>query len=301
MIWKRIIATTCLVFLTLTACNLPIPVDDAGTNQDPTQAIRTRPAENAASSGAAQTALANAVASTLAAMATDTPESTFTPSLTTTSSFTPPAVFTLTPEVPMVIVSVQTNCRSGPGKAFDILGILNVGQSAEVVGRSVYNDNWIIKLPSNPAITCWLWGQYATVVGNSTGLPAFTPPASPTPEALFNVVYFSTESCAWGTYAIKFLITNTGSLTWESNKVVVTDLVTSETKEASWDNFPNYNDTGCALVSADLNLDAGKAGYTTALAFSSNPAGHNVMAVIRACSLDGLAGTCLDKSITFTP
>jgi len=54
---------------------------------------------------------------------------------------------TPTPGAPHVSVSVETNCRSGPGSAYAILGILKVGETAEVVGRSVFNDNWIIKLP----------------------------------------------------------------------------------------------------------------------------------------------------------
>jgi hypothetical protein len=80
-------------------------------------------------------------------------------------------------------VSVETNCRSGPGTAYGALGALLVGQSAEVVGRSASSDSWIIKLPSNPAITCWLWGQYATVTGNTGNLPIITPPPTPTPTA----------------------------------------------------------------------------------------------------------------------
>jgi hypothetical protein len=239
-----------------------------------------------------QTQIARAVQETMAAMVTDTPER---------PSETPSPISTLTPEVPRVSVSIETNCRSGPGTGFDKLGILFVGQTAEVVGRSVYNDNWIIKLPSNPAITCWLWGQYATVVGITSGLPAINPPPTPTPAGSFNVVYASTGACAFSTYAIKFQIANTGSVTWESNRVTATDQVTSETKEYSWDNFPNYNDIGCALISADLHLDPGESGYTSTMAFSANPAGHSITATFRICSLDGLAGVCLEKTITFIP
>ncbi|MBE3038979.1 MAG: hypothetical protein IMZ62_09240 [Chloroflexi bacterium] len=319
MLWKKFIAISASVFLMLvSACNMPGgPAVVSGTNQDSTAAIQTRAAEIVASTAAAQTAFANAVASTLSAMATNTPEFTFTPSLTPTPTFTltpsltPTPTFTLTPSltptptftltlaVPMVSVSVQTNCRSGPGTAYDVLGILNVGQTAEVVGRSVYNDSWIIKLPSNPAVTCWLWGQYATVVGNTAGLPVFNPPPTPTPAASFNVVYSSTEVCGGGLYAIKFQITNNGSVTWESDRVITTDQATSETVTVDRNNFPNIN--GCATASTDQNLEAGEVGITMNAGFSANPAGHSITATIRVCSLDGMAGTCLEKTITFTP
>ncbi|TSA47703.1 MAG: hypothetical protein D4R46_00715 [Chloroflexi bacterium] len=334
MFWKKFIAISASVFLMLvSACNMPGgPAVVSGTNQDPTAAIETRVAEIVASTAAAQTALANAVASTLTAMPTNTPEFTFTPSLTPTPTFTltstpmftltpsltptptftltstptftltpsltPTPTFTLTPEVPMVSVSVQTNCRSGPGPAYDILGIMNVGQTAEVVGRSVNNENWIIKLPSNPAITCWLWGQYATVVGNTAGLPIVTPPPTPTPAASFNVIYSSTTPCGV-LYGIKFQITNNGSVTWESDRVITTDQATSETVTVDRNNFPNFN--GCAAASTDQNLEAGEVGITTNAGFSANPAGHSITATIRVCSLDGMAGTCLEKTITFTP
>lgn len=79
-----------------------------------------------------------------------------------------------------VTVSVDTNCRLGPGTLYEIVGVLPVGQVAEVVGRSASSDNWIISLPSNPAVTCWVWGQYATVSGDTSTLPVITPPPAPT-------------------------------------------------------------------------------------------------------------------------
>lgn len=87
---------------------------------------------------------------------------------------------TWTPSVPMVSVSLDTNCRTGPGVAYPYLTALLVGEKAEVVGKytSLTPVYWIIKKGS---ITCWLWGQYATVEGNTSNLPEMVPPPSPTP------------------------------------------------------------------------------------------------------------------------
>ena len=99
-----------------------------------------------------------------------------TPTITMTSTITP----TLPPSVPMVSVSVNTNCRTGPAIEYDYLTALLVGEKAEVVGKytTVSPTYWIIKKGS---VTCWLWGQYATVEGNTSNLPEMIPPPSPTP------------------------------------------------------------------------------------------------------------------------
>jgi hypothetical protein len=311
MFWKKFIAIIASVLLILvSACNLPGGTAVvSGTNPDPaaataaiqtqaaeivasTAAVQTQVAFIVASTAAAETALSNAVAETLAAMPSNTPEFTFTPSLT------PTPTFTLTPTVPMVSVSVETNCRTGPGTAYGSIGVLQVGKTAEVVGRSSDGGSWIIRNPANPATNCWLWGQYAAVTGNTGALPIFTPPPTPTPAASFNVIYSSTEVCG-GHYGIKFQITNNGSVTWESNRTIATDQATSETKTSDYDNFPNVN--GCVLASADQNLEAGEVGITSPSAFSANPAGHSITATIRVCSQDGMAGLCLEKTIMFTP
>jgi hypothetical protein len=315
MVSKKLLSIVGSIFLMVaSACNLPGGTAVVGgTNQDPTAAIETRATEIVASTAAAQTALANALASTLTAMATNTPEFTFTPSITPTPSisptpsFTPTPRATLTPEFPMVSVSVETNCRSGPGSAYGALGILRVGQTAQVVGRYVYNtgtpgnDYWIIKLPSDPTVTCWVWGMYATVVGNTAGLPAINPPPTPTPAGSFTVNYTGTTTCA-PDFFFRFNITNNGSITWQSIKITITDNTAPATFIHSLDSFRGY--IGCVvdLDQSDLmpgeggpvsNYNPGQLGY--------NPAGHSFTAVFRICSENGLAGTCLEKTLTFNP
>ncbi|MFV1859079.1 MAG: hypothetical protein ACC647_06980 [Anaerolineales bacterium] len=87
---------------------------------------------------------------------------------------------TATPSVPMVSVSLDTNCRTGPGRSYDFLGALLVGETEEVVALSTVPDYWYITNPDQPGKFCYLWGRYATVVGNTDTLPQFTPLPSPT-------------------------------------------------------------------------------------------------------------------------
>ena len=102
------------------------------------------------------------------------------PIFTSTETLTPTITPTLPPSVPMVSVSLDTNCRTGPGVAYDYLTTLLVGEEAEVIGKytSVTPTYWVIKKGS---ITCWLYGQYATVRGDISSLPEMIPPPSPTP------------------------------------------------------------------------------------------------------------------------
>jgi hypothetical protein len=93
---------------------------------------------------------------------------------------TPTITPTSTPSTPMVSVSSATNCRTGPSVAFDWLFTLNPGQEVEVVGKNTDTGYWIIKYPGG---TCWLWGQYASVTGDTSGLTDYALPPTPTPSA----------------------------------------------------------------------------------------------------------------------
>lgn len=300
---KSIAIITSILLILLPACNLPNGSSVVNsTNPAPTgasAAVQTQAAGLVAASGTAAAALTNAAAQTMTAMPTDTPQFTFTP------SFTPTETFTLTPSISMASVSVNTNCRSGPGDPYAVLSVLEVGKTAQVVGRASDASFWIIQNPANPATTCWLWSQYATVTGNSQALPVVVPPPSPTPSPTpppsFNVSYVEMETCS-GQYGFTFKISNTGSLTWESVKIVDTDTVTSTVETHTRDSFKSFS--GCTAGSEDQNLERGEVGKSTAVSpgqFTYNPTGHAIKAVITVCSQNGLAGTCLSKTVTFTP
>jgi hypothetical protein len=96
----------------------------------------------------------------------------------------PPGLATATisaPSIPMVSVSINTNCRTGPGISYDLRGALLVGETEEIVAISTAPNYWYITNPDRPGEFCYLWGEYATVVGETQALPKFTPLPSPTP------------------------------------------------------------------------------------------------------------------------
>ena len=144
-----------IMLVLLQACNLP-----NSAPQEPDLALTI-------------TAQALLLQSGTPALNTETP----TPQFTATITLTP------TPGVPTVTVSQNTNCRTGPGTQYGIVGALLIGETAEVVGKNSSVPNyWVIKLP-NGSNTCWLWGEYATISGNTANLPEITVPPTPTPTA----------------------------------------------------------------------------------------------------------------------
>ena len=110
-----------------------------------------------------------------------TPIFTETPTLIPPPTFTPEPTLTPTPNIPMASVSVDTSCRSGPGKVYTYLGALLVGEKAQVVGKHTPTNYWIIVNPDWDG-DCWLWGEYATVTGGTDRLMEYAVPAVPTPS-----------------------------------------------------------------------------------------------------------------------
>ncbi len=73
-------------------------------------------------------------------------------------------------------VNTATNCRTGPDTAYPITMVVQPGSTMTVVGK--YSSNyWIITMPTGG--TCWLWGQYATTIGDTSILPEMAAPPPP--------------------------------------------------------------------------------------------------------------------------
>lgn len=93
---------------------------------------------------------------------------------------TPQPTLTPTSNTPTISVSVDTNCRQGPGNVYFQTGALLVGEITEVLGRLSNNQFVLVRNPDGGA-DCWLWMQYATISGDLNALPVMTPPPTPTP------------------------------------------------------------------------------------------------------------------------
>jgi hypothetical protein len=186
---KSFLPLLALVLL-LTACNLPSSggSDAVALGVAQTQLAQTQAALDQAGqdTGLQPPPDQDPDAGSPDAVNPDTPAPIDTPTITLTPSptLTPTNTLTPTQDKPMASVSVDTNCRTGPGKQYDIIGALLTGETAEVIGKSADGQYWIIKNPDRSG-ECWLWAYYADVTGPTAALPVVTQPPTPTPQFLW--------------------------------------------------------------------------------------------------------------------
>lgn len=239
---------------------------------------------------------------------TPIPSSTFTlepPTLTPTPTLIPTLPFTPTAETPFITVSVDTNCRSGPGKVYDMVGALLVGEFAEVLARDPSNNYWLILNPDgdDPEF-CWVWGKYATLTGPAMLAPVFTPPPTPTatatslPTPKFTVEYTNMDSCN-GFWWVELKLRNTGGIPFKSVNISIRDKVTDVVVSDTADGFINLDD--CQTKSAKEILAIGETFTISTPAFKYNPESHRLFVTITLCSDKGQQGTCATEKIDFEP
>ena len=111
---------------------------------------------------------------------TDTPAQptlTLVPSSTPPPSSTLPATQTSTPTVPVASPKdVAVNCRLGPGTAWVAISALNIGQSAQIVGKNSDGSWWYIVDPLNSGRNCWVSVSVTNASGNLAPLPVIELP-----------------------------------------------------------------------------------------------------------------------------
>ena len=277
---KTILYLIVISMFILQACNLPSNSPTNEPTEDPLIAAEMT-----------ITALAGQVTPTEAP-----PTFTALPTLTPTPEFTPTPASTSTPSFAYVTLSEATNCRIGPGLAYDLVDTFLVGQTIEVVGKHPSDNYWYVHSPNNPNVYCWMWGYYA-IGGNLGNVPVLTPPPSPTPAPTFDASYVSLSSCVgwWARLNLK----NTSSTAFKSIVITIKDTVTDVSLSDTNDGFHDID--GCLSSSMVATLEPG-ASYTVASpAFVADPTGHKVSATIKLCTETGLGGSCVTKAIEFVP
>jgi hypothetical protein len=258
----------------------------------------------------------NAPQPTLSATLESTSTSTFTPTFTPTETLTPTSTLsatptlTFTPLVPLISVSVATNCRNGPGKVYDLVGALLVGVVAEVYGRDPTNNYWYIRNTDWGAEYCWVWGEYATLTGPFLLLPIFTPPPTPTPtftpsptltptpSPAFKADYTSLDTCN-GSWWLEIALKNRGTVPLKSVNISVTDKATGVVVVNLVDGFTNLD--GCLSKTTKDTLGPGDTYQLSGPAFNYNPAGHEIKVVITLCSDTGQKGLCATNKFEVIP
>jgi len=239
---------------------------------------------------------------------TDDAKAAFTPTETTaptsTITLTPELTSTSTPEPgnfepPFVQVSLDTNCRSGPGKVYSYEGGLFVGEESTVHGIDPSRAWYYIANPDVEDEYCWIWGFYAETTGGTEPLPIFTPGPTPNTAPEFTAEYRELETCN-GAWRVEFIVENTGPVNLDSISVHVLDTVTNE--QTGLSEMNSFMATGgCDLAYNEDLLFPGESGFTISFDLSEDPTGHYSFATITACTQEDLGGTCFLREFAFTP
>lgn len=288
-----------LLVMTSFACAIPgVTVPDA----DP---IRT---------AAAQTVIANLTQTTAGATApveagepsatpiieTITPTWTASPSPTITLTATP--LYTPTALIPQISVSVDTNCRVGPGRVYPRVGALLVGEVADVYGRDPTGRYWYIR-NLDAAGYCWVWGEYAALTGPYLYLPVFTPPPTPTPtftptpQPDFKLAYDGSDSCSG--WWLEIRVKNTGSSSFRSIIFEIEDQVTNQNLTALGNGFVNVD--GCSKTTTKDALAPGDEFVVSSPIFAYDPKGNEMLVHLTLCSQASQKGECVKRKVKFTP
>jgi hypothetical protein len=257
-------------------------------------------------SNALNTSIAQTVAARQTEVALNAPTSTAiftltpvppTATLEPTLSVTPDLNLSPTLETPMITVSVDTNCRTGPGSIYQRVGMLLVGETAEVVGRgqNVDGEFWYIRNPDEGLEYCWVWGGYATVTGNTLPLLFMSP--QPPPASSFTATYQKLEKCT--VWWLNFKLTNTSAGLFKSVSLILRDADTNTVANLQANNFPHSID--CKTPEITDSLISGGTVVVSSPPLGYNPTGHNLNAKIKICTDADQKGICLTQELNFKP
>ncbi|MBN2117551.1 MAG: SH3 domain-containing protein [Anaerolineales bacterium] len=162
----RVSLPTLVLLAAMFACNLPVE------QVPPPGEVQTAAALTVQALMVTQPSAEAGLPSPTPSPTPDTPSPINSPSQTTT--------VTPTYSVPMLTVKESTNCRTGPGEAYEIVFTYLSGKKLEIVGHSDRGNFWLVKSNESPTGTCWLWGEYVDVTGSYWAVSSVTPPPTTT-------------------------------------------------------------------------------------------------------------------------
>lgn len=205
---------------------------------------------------------------------------------------------TPTPLAAKVSVSQITNCRTGPGTKYPLVLALRPGQVAAVTARSAVEDYWYIANPDDSDEFCWLWGEHAVVEGDVGRLPVLTPEASPVPQIDFILYRHSISEC--GSRRVALIVINNSATTFNSARIHVEDLTTSEDLYGPKTDPKPFGDnpSSCPKDKGSESLLPGATAYIV-VPMSPVEAGNDAVAHVKLCTGDDGGGSCVTKSAYF--
>jgi hypothetical protein len=102
---------------------------------------------------------------------------------TKTINFTPGISTPATGELTAyIILSAGTNCRTGPGTEYDVIGAYEANKKIFVLGKDPAGKYWVVASPykNDTYPRCWLDGRFVKESGNLSSVQADPVPPTPT-------------------------------------------------------------------------------------------------------------------------
>jgi len=95
-----------------------------------------------------------------------------------------------------------------------------------------------------------------------------------------------------------YTVTNTGQMTWQSYSITFENQTDGGTWSGTSNKFVTY-DGWCAPINPQLDLAPGEVGTASVITYMmSDHAGDTLKVILTLCTADGLAGTCITKTLT---
>jgi len=223
---------------------------------------------------------------------------TATPTNTPTETPQPSPTASFTPVVITAKVNRESNCRIGPGNAYDLVATYQADQLLEVVARDLGNGYVFVKNVDKPEEQCYLLAQNLTISGDVAGLPQFTPQPSPTAAPYFEASLRKIDTCNGLEFAI-FNVENVGSIAFRSAYIRVKDLKNGKSVEQALNAFDLR--VKCVLAKNIAPLNPGETGYVAAPPFDWSVGGDKLSAVLQLCTEKDLKGTCITRTFEVKP
>ena len=180
-------------------------------------------------------------------------------------------------------------CRTGPAPYYPAIDTMKAGDKVTVIGRQPEGDNyWLVTTPHGK--TCWVWGRWLNITGDTASLTIATAP--PPPPAAASIRLLRQDTC--GNHFLVFSILNQGPESIESYLVRIKDLQTGFQYDNS--TMPAFEDAFYRCGSTLPTLKPGKDTEAWIPIGNADTRGHTVQVSLKTCTEDGLSGECIERT-----
>jgi len=161
---------------------------------------------------------------------------------------------------PSITALLDTNCRKGPDKVYEVVGGLRVGETSRVHGQLKDGGWWYIENITNPEPKyCWVWAETTVVTGDTDALPFVVPPVPPAQAHPILTLGISVDPVSWTGSCPKNLVI-TGTITSDIATTVTYQFI-NENGGVMHSGSVVFSDDGTQTVSTSIQVSDTTSGW----------------------------------------